>query len=90
MRFAMKWIGSLCLLLTFWAAAAEPIHHHANNVSPATCAVCMAAHASAPSTPSHCSRPTLIRVGIFEADEISSHSRLAESDLGIRGPPAVR
>ena len=90
MRFAMKWIGGLCLLLTLWAAAAEPIHHHANDVSPATCAVCMVAHSAAPAALSHNSRPILVRVGIFEAGNISSHNRLTEFDLGIRGPPAAQ
>ena len=89
MRVASKWIACFCLLLTLWAAAAEPIHHHSSDAAPGSCSLCIVAHSTAPTAISNFSDPILIPVGIMEADPVSDPTYLSAHDIGIRGPPSV-
>ncbi len=90
MRLASKWIASFCLLLTLWAAAAEPVHQHSSDINRGSCSLCVVAHSTAPTAVSHSSEPTFVPVGVFEADAVSSLTRLAANDVGIRSPPSLQ
>ncbi len=89
MRLATKWVASFCLLLTLWAAAAEPVHQHSDDINRGSCSLCVVAHSTAPTAVSHSSEPTFVPVGVLEADAVSNLTRLAVNELGNRGPPSL-
>jgi len=87
MRLWVRWSAWLCLSLLVWTAAAESTHNHLSRTEAASCSICLAAHNATPAANSAQNTPTFTEVALFHEEEAVAHSRLAFSDLGIRGPP---
>ena len=89
MRLWMRWSAWLCLSLMLWTVAAESTHHHPSQNENASCSICLAAHSANPAPASTDATPVFAAVGVLQENEVVAPARLAFSDLGIRGPPAL-
>jgi hypothetical protein len=89
MRLFTRWSAWFCLSMMLWTAAVESAHRHANKIEPASCSICVVAHAAAPTASSSHARPFFSAIGLLQEKEVIAPARVHSSDLGIRGPPAI-
>jgi hypothetical protein len=70
-------------------AAAESTHNHPTRTESASCSICVVAHSSSPTVSTGHAAPAFAAVGLLLEEDVVAKARLASSDRGIRGPPAV-
>jgi hypothetical protein len=88
-RSKLKCVALLCLALTLWSSLAFAAHHHANGVESAKCAVCVAAHSSAPRAAVAPLKVRFVPVLTFLPEPISAAERFVAFALSVRPPPAL-
>jgi hypothetical protein len=89
MRLWVRWSAWLCLSLMLGMAAAESTHNHPTRTESAACSICVVAHSSSPTVSASHSAPAFAAIGLLLEEDVVAKARLACSDRGIRGPPAV-
>ncbi len=89
MRVWVRWSAWLCLSLMLWTVTAESTHNHTNQVASAHCLICVAAHSARPASDSASDVPAFTAVALWQEEAVMAPARLASSDLGNRGPPAL-
>ena len=88
-RFVVKYVALLCLMLTFWSAFAFAAHHHSKGTDAARCTVCVAAHSAAPKATTNLLKATFTPISTFRADPVSAKQRFMAFALSVRPPPAI-
>jgi hypothetical protein len=89
-RFILKYVALMCLVLTFWSAVAFAAHHHSNRSESAKCTVCGAAQSMAPKATANLPKATFTPISTFRADPASAKERVVAFALSIRPPPAIQ
>jgi len=89
MRLWLRWSAWLCLSLMLGMAAAESTHNHPTRTESAACSICVVAHSSSPTVSASHAAPAFAAIGLLLEQDVVAKARLASSDRGIRGPPAI-
>jgi hypothetical protein len=85
----LKFVATLCLVLTVSSALGFATHHHSNRIDAAKCSVCAVAHSAAPKAAVRLLNATFTPVSVFVAKSFSAKQRFAAFALSVRPPPTV-